>query len=193
MGSPQLPPGAVCLYAAQTVDSAVDRLAVRLAVRLWDAHPVVVCLMNGALPFTADLLRRFYFDVELDHMTMRRYCGRRGRRSAAPLASITRGGRAVDVERPLRRSVAGRTVLLVDDVLDQGVTLKAAQQALAEAGAGAVLTAVLVRKAVPGAVAEADYAALEAPDEFLVGRGMDMGGAFRQLSAIYSLGAAPRP
>lgn len=180
MGSPQLPPGAVCLYAAQTVDSAVDRLAVRLAVRLWDAHPVLVCLMNGALPFTADLLRRFYFDLELDHMTMRR-CGGRSGRSSAPAA----------VERPLRRSVAGRTVLLVDDVLDEGVTLKAAQEALADAGAGAVLSAVLVRKAVPGAVAEADYAALEAPDEFLVGRGMDKGGAFRQLSAIYSLGAAP--
>lgn len=182
MESPQLPPGAVCLYAAPAVDSAVDRLAVRLAVRLWDARPVVVCLMNGALPFTADLLRRFYFDLELDHMAMRRCCGCRGR-----------SGGAVAIERPLRRNVAGRTVLLVDDVLDEGVTLRAAQQALADAGAGAVLTAVLVRKAVPGAVAEADYAALEAPNEFLVGRGMDKGGAFRQLSAIYSLGAAPRP
>ena len=179
MGSPQLPPGAVCLYAARTVDAAVDRLAARLAVRLWDARPVIVCLMNGALPFTADLLRRFYFDLELDHMAVRR-CGGPSRSSGA-----------VAIERPLRCDVAGRTVLLVDDVLDEGVTLRAAQDVLA--GAGAVLSAVLVRKAVPGAVAEADYAALEAPNEFLVGRGMDHGGAFRQLSAIYSLGAARRP
>lgn len=176
MGAPRLPPGAVRLYAAQAVDLAVDRLAVRLAVRLWDAHPVVVCLMNGGLPFTADLLRRFYFDLELDHMTMRR-------------RSVPAGVKA-DVDRPPRCSVTDRTVLLVDDVLDEGVTLKAAQAALAAGGAREVLTAVLVRKEVPWAVAGADYAALEAPDEFLVGRGMDKGGAFRQFSAIYSLGAA---
>ena len=177
MGSPQLPDDAVCLYSAAAVDFAIDRLAVRIAVRLWDARPLVVCLMNGALPFTADLLRRFYFDLELDHMTVRRYDGR--------------NGAGVRVERPLEHGVAGRTVLLVDDVLDEGVTLQVARDALTAAGAAEVLAAVLVRKRVPGAVAEVDYAALEAPNEFLVGRGMDMGGAFRQLSGIYSLGAAP--
>ena len=177
MASPRLPASAVCLYSAAAVDFAVDRLAVRLAVRLWDARPLVVCMMNGALPFTADLLRRFCFDLELDHMTVRRYCGSNG------------GG--ARVERPLERSVAGRTVLLVDDVLDEGVTLQAAQEALIAAEAAEVLATVLVRKRVPGAVASADYAALEAPNEFLVGRGMDLGGAFRQLSGIYSLGAAP--
>lgn len=182
MGAPQLPAGAACLYSAAAVDLAVDRLAVRLAVRLWDALPIVVCLMNGALPFTADLLRRFYFDLELDHMTVRR-------RSHA---SRARGQAAIgaQIERPLRRSVAGRTVLLVDDVLDEGVTLRTAQQALTAARAEHVLTAVLVRKNVPCAAAKADYVALEAPNEYLVGRGMDKDGAFRQLSGIYSLGAA---
>ena len=182
MGAPQLPAGAACLYSAAAVDLAVDRLAVRLAVRLWDALPIVVCLMNGALPFTADLLRRFYFDLELDHMTVRR-------RSPA---ACTRGQAAIgaQIERPLRRSVAGRTVLLVDDVLDEGVTLHTAQQALTAARAEQVLTAVLVRKNVPCAAAKADYVALEAPNEHLVGRGMDKDGAFRQLSGIYSLGAA---
>ena len=182
MGAPQLPAGAACLYSAAAVDLAVDRLAVRLAVRLWDALPIVVCLMNGALPFTADLLRRFYFDLELDHMTVRR---------CSP-AACTHGQAAISaqIERPLRRSVAGRTVLLVDDVLDEGVTLRAAQQVLAAGSAEQVLTAVLVRKNVPTAAAKADYVALEAPNEYLVGRGMDKDGAFRQLSGIYSLGAA---
>lgn len=164
------------MYTAAEVDAAVDRVAAQLAVRLWDAHPLVVCLMNGGLPFTADLLRRFYFDLELDYMHLSRYEG-------------VRGG-AVRVVRDLQRPLAGRTVLLVDDVLEEGVTLRAAQDAVAVRGAAQVVTAVLVRKDVPNAATRADYAVLAAADEFLVGRGMDCDGKFRQLSGIYSLGPA---
>ena len=71
--SGSLPPGSRCLYDARTVDHAVDRVAVEMALKLWDARPVLVCLMNGGLPFTADLLRRFYFDLELDYMHLARY------------------------------------------------------------------------------------------------------------------------
>ena len=66
----------------------------------------------------------------------------------------------------------------------------AAQQRLAARGVERLICAVMVRKDVADAKASADYVALEAPDEFLVGRGMDLGGAFRQLSAIYGLPAA---
>ena len=169
----RLPSGARCLFSAAAVDAAIDRIAVELAVRLWDARPVVVCMMTGGLPFTADLLRRFHFDLELDYMHISRY-------------HHTEGGDLRFVRR-LERPLAGRTVLLVDDVLDQGVTLRAAQQAIAAGGAAEQISAVLVRKDLPGAVAKADYVALEAPDEFLVGRGMDVDGAFRQLSGIFSL------
>ena len=168
-----LPEDARCLYPAAAVDAAVDRVAVRMAVRLWDAKPIVVCVMKGGLPFTADLLRRFYFDLELDYVHATRYRG-------------VAGGDLRFV-RPLERSVAGRTVLLVDDVVDEGVTLGALRDAVAAQGALQVLTAVLVRKAVPNALAPVDYVALEAPDEFLVGRGMDCDGAFRQLSSIHAL------
>ena len=170
---PSLPADARCLYSAAEVDAAVDRVAVRMAVRLWDAQPIVVCVMQGGLPFTADLLRRFYFDLELDYVHAARYHG-------------VAGGK-LRFLRPLQRSVAGRTVLLVDDVVDEGVTLCALRDAVAAQDARQVLTAVLVRKAVPNALAAVDYAALEAPDEFLVGRGMDCDGAFRQLSDIYAL------
>lgn len=174
--SASLPPGSRCLYDARTVDRAVDRVAVEMALRLWDARPVVVCLMNGGLPFTADLLRRFYFDLELDYMHLARY-------------ERQQGGDIRLLRKPTG-TLAERTVLLVDDVLDEGQTLRAAQRLVAEAGARETVTAVLVRKDVPGAVARADFAALRAPDEFLVGRGMDCDGAFRQLSGIYCLPSA---
>jgi len=160
------------VYDAAAVDRAVDRLAVKLALRLWEKRPVVVCLMNGGLPFTADLLRRFHFDLELDYMHLTRYQG-------------TRGGE-IHFGRKLERCLAGRTVLLVDDVLDVGETMVAAQNAVAERQPAELVSAVLVRKDVRAA-AQVDYWALEAPNEFLVGRGMDCDGAFRQLSGIYAL------
>lgn len=168
-----LPAGARCVFTRTAVDAAVDRIAARLMLLLWDARPLVVCLMNGGLPFTADLLRRFHFDLELDYMHATRY----------------RGAVAGEVRllRDLDRSVAGRTVLLVDDVLDEGVTLAAVQDALAKRRPKQLLSAVLVRKRVPSAAATAEYIALEAPNEYLVGRGMDLHGAFRQLSAIYAV------
>ncbi len=169
-----LPPDARCVFDAETVDAAVDRIAVEMALKLWDARPVVVCLMNGGLPFTADLLRRFHFDLELDYLHLSRY-------------RHTTGG-TIRFVRRLERPLKGRTVLLVDDVLDAGETLAAAQREIEAAAPHEVLSAVLVRKATE-AVAEVDYAALEAPNEFLVGRGMDCDGAFRQLSGIYVLPA----
>ena len=171
-----LPNGSRCIFSAAAVDAAVDRVAVRLALQLWETRPIVVCLMNGGLPFTADLLRRFHFDLELDYMHVTRYRGRVGHT-----------GESVRFVRDLQRDVTARTVLLVDDVLDRGVTLRTAQDALATRGAKVVHTAVLVRKASSSAVATADYVALDGPDEFLVGRGMDCNGDFRQLSGIYSL------
>ena len=169
------PPGSRCLFDARTIDRAIDRLAVELSLRLWDARPVVVCLMTGALPFAADLLRRFYFDLELDYLHLARY-------------EHQRGG-DVRVLRALDRVLAGRTVLLVDDVLDEGHTLHAWRSSVV-ADADETVTAVMVRKNVAHRVATADYAALEAPNEFLVGRGMDCDGAFRQLSGIYCLPSA---
>ena len=176
-----LPPDARCVFDAAAVDVAVDRVAVEMALKLWDARPVVVCLMNGGLPFTADLLRRFHFDLELDYVHLSRY-------------EHTTGG-AIRFVRRLQRPLRGRTVLLVDDVLDAGETLAAAQREVAAAEPAELLSAVLVRKATE-AVADVDYVALAGPDEFLVGRGMDCDGAFRQLSGIYALppgwpGAAP--
>ena len=174
-----LPAGAKLLHSAAEVDAAIDRLAVVLALQLWDAWPIIVCMMNGGLPFTADLLRRFHFPLELDYLHATRYPN-------VPGEDGTRGGN-VHFERDLKRDVGGRTVVLVDDVLDGGTTLAAARQRLASRGAERLVSVVMVRKRVANAAAVADHVALEAPDEFLVGRGMDCNGAFRQLSGIYSL------
>ena len=110
---------AECLYDAQAVARAVDQLAVRLAVRLDAAHPIVMCVMNGGVILTAELLLRLHFPLEVSYVHATRY------RDATRGASLEwRALPSIDV--------AGRTVLLVDDVLDEGHTLAAVVEKLRE-------------------------------------------------------------
>lgn len=171
--------GLECLFPAPAVDAAVDRVAVAMSLELWDSNPLLVCLMNGALPFTADLMRRFYFPVELDYMHLTRY-------PSAGEEAGTLGGEVI-VKRDLDRSLEGRTVVLVDDILDQGLTLAAAQELIARRRPDRLLTVVMVRKRRADAVAAADFVALDVPGGFVVGRGMDFSGAYRHLSGIYRM------
>ncbi len=109
---------AECLFDAAAVERAVDQLAVRLTVRLNDAHPIVMCVMNGGMILTAELLLRLHFPLEVSYVHATRY------RDATHGAVLEwRASPAADV--------AGRTVLLVDDVLDEGHTLGRGRRAVA--------------------------------------------------------------
>jgi hypoxanthine phosphoribosyltransferase len=168
---------AECLYDAQAVARAVDQLAVRLAVRLDAAHPIVMCVMNGGVILTAELLLRLHFPLEVSYVHATRY------RDATRGASLEwRALPSIDV--------AGRTVLLVDDVLDEGHTLAAVVEKLRELHAATIVTGVLVDKDIgrPRPV-RVDEAALHCPDRFLFGHGMDYRGHWRNLAGIYALPA----
>jgi hypoxanthine phosphoribosyltransferase len=135
----------------------------------------MLVVMNGGLPFAAELLKRFAFALEYGYLHVGRY------------GSATRGGELRWHVEP-DCAVAGRTVLVVDDVLDQGETLAAIRRWAVDAGAAAVVTCVLVDKAVAGSrPLEADHAALVLPDRYLFGCGMDYRGYWRNLPGIYAL------
>ncbi|MBV9997170.1 MAG: phosphoribosyltransferase, partial [Caulobacteraceae bacterium] len=137
---------------------------------------VAVCLLTGGLWFTADLTRAL---------------AERGRRVAFDalwLASygddrVSRG--RCQVRADLQRPLAGRQALVLDDVVDTGVSLAEAARLVRDAGAREVLTCVFARKPWPaGRAIEPDFAAWDAPARFLVGYGMDAGGALRGLPYI---------
>lgn len=180
---PDIPKQAECLYDEAEVDSAIDRLAVRMALELQCANPILVCVMNGGLPFTAALMRRFAFPLELDYVHAVRY---RGGNAAADDVEVPQGGE-LEVRVNLARGVKDRVVVLADDVLDRGTTLESIAERVARAGAARVYTSVLVNKKVPGRTFTADYVALDAPNRYLIGGGMDCGGWFRNLGGIYAL------
>ncbi len=140
---------------------------------------VCVCLLTGGIWFAADLTRaldRNGRPTAFDALWLSSYGD--GRESGTLL-----------IRSPLQRPVAGRQVLIIDDVLDTGASLKIARDIVLEAGAAEVLTAVFARKPDPlkdGArrQIEADFTAWEAPDRYLVGYGLDDGGLYRSLPYI---------
>ncbi len=162
------------IHDAAVVTAAVERLAGEIAARLGDSYPLVLCVMNGGLVFCGQLLTRLLFPLDLDYLHATRY------------GDATQGGEIRWRVAP-DKSVAGRSVLVVDDILDEGVTLAAIKASLLALGATEVLTVVfadkLNGKQKPLA---ADFVGLTVPDRFVFGFGMDAGGCWRNLPAIYA-------
>ena len=166
------------LISEAEIAAAVDALAAQIAPRI-DDDTVAICLLTGGIWFAADLTRalnRAGRDIAFDALWLSSY------------GDAHEGG-AMLIRAPLQRSVEGRQVLIMDDVLDTGASLKIAVEIVREAGAAEVLTAVFARKPDPlkdGAKREtdADFTAWEAPARYLVGYGLDDAGKYRGLPYV---------
>jgi hypoxanthine phosphoribosyltransferase len=160
---------------AEQVQAAVNRVAREINARLADMHPLVLSVMGGAVVFTGQLLTQLDFPLDFDYVHVSRYGSRR------------KGGELRWTVEP-RENVAGRVVLVVDDVLDEGETLAAIKRRVLELGATGFYCAVFADKATgkPKA-ASADFVGLQLPDRFVFGFGMDVNGAWRNLPAIYAV------
>jgi hypoxanthine phosphoribosyltransferase len=160
------------------VAAVVEDMARRIAPYV-DDETVAVVLLTGGLWFAADLTRAL---ARQD---------RHLRFDALWLASYGDGKESkgrIEVRAPLQRSVEGRKVLILDDVFDTGLSLAESVRMVREAGAAEVLTAVFARKPWPLPRApEPDFVGWEAPNRFLVGYGLDHGGAWRGLPDICTL------
>ena len=166
-----------CLFGPEEVLQGVARTAEAVTAAFKDRDPLVLCVMTGGFRFCSDLLGLLQFPLELDYLHVSRY------------RDETRGGTLNWLRSP-QRSLEGRHVLVVDDILDEGVTLAAVCGYCADVGAASVATAVLVDKRVPRQSMEADFVALTAPDRYLFGEGMDFKGYGRNLRGIYAVGKA---
>lgn len=167
--------GLQVLLPAEAVAAKVEALAARLAPRL-EADAVGLCLLLGGLWFAADLTRalsRLDRSLAYDALWLSSYG-----------AGQTSAGRCEVLARP-RGPLEGRQVLIIDDVVDTGLSLAEARQIVLAAGARDVLSVVFARKPWPGPRAlEPNDFAWEAPARFLVGYGMDVGGRYRDLPYV---------
>lgn len=172
-----------CLYSEGEIAAAVQRAAGEVLRLFPEGEDVMVlALLNGALWFAADLLRHLPENFELESIRVSSYGA----------AQETSGKLVWKSPVPDCR---GRRVLVLDDVLDSGITLRAVTDALLAAGAVQVCSAVAVSKdsaACRRVDFEADVAALRAPASFLVGYGMDAAGRYRNLPGIFAIISSPR-
>jgi hypoxanthine phosphoribosyltransferase len=163
------------LFDEATINARVDQIAKDVAA-IEPERLLVVPVLKGSFIFAADLLRAFYrasLLPEVDFMMLASY------------RAATKSSGQVDILRDIETDVKGRDVLLIDDILESGRTLAFAKDLLAARGARRVLTAVLLQK--PGRRAadiEADFKGFDCPDKFVVGYGMDMAHAYRELPFV---------
>jgi hypoxanthine phosphoribosyltransferase len=163
------------ICSAQCVSEAVSRLANEIAARLGEREPLVLGVMRGSVVFAGHLLAQLRFPLHFDYLDVTRY------------GSTTVGGELTWKVSP-DTSVAGRVVLVIDDILDEGHTLAAIRAKLIEAGAVEFYSAVFAQKATGRAKPiEPDFVGLTVPDRYVFGFGMDVYGAWRNLPAIYAL------
>lgn len=163
------------VYSAAEVSAAVARLAGEITDRLAGSFPLVLSVMGGAVVFSGQLLPMLRFPLEFDYIHVTRY------------GNATSGGELRWVAAP-GETVRGRTVLVLDDILDEGVTLAAIRARLAELGARECHVAVFADKDT-GVVkpVSADFVGLSLPNRYVFGFGMDVRGLWRNLPAIYAL------
>lgn len=164
---------------SEAIELAIDRLAGEITARLRDAHPLVLTVMGGAVVFAGRLLPKLSFPLECDYLHATRY------------GNTTSGSEIAWLMEP-RTPVAGRTVLVLDDILDEGITLAAIKQRLLEQGAKRCLTAVLSEKEIGHSKPiAADFKGVDLPNRYVFGCGMDVRGAWRNLPAIFALKETP--
>jgi hypoxanthine phosphoribosyltransferase len=163
----------VCSAAAAS--EAVGRIAREISARLRDRNPLVLGVMRGSVVFAGQLLPLLRFPLEFDYLDVTRYGGSK------------QGGTITWYVSP-GTEVEGRVVLVVDDILDEGRTLAAIRQKVLAAGAKEFYSAIFADKAIGRAKPiSADFVGVTVPDRFVFGFGMDVGGLWRNLPAVYAL------
>ena len=160
---------------AADVQAALERLAADITRALAGAYPLVLVVMGGAVVFAGQLLPKLRFPIDLDYVHATRY------------GAATQGG-GIDWKVTPPEDVRARTVLVLDDILDGGETLRAIRDQLLAQGAQRVLCAVLVEKILARSKPiVADFVGLRIPDRFVFGCGMDARGYWRNLPEIRAL------
>lgn len=176
-----IPRNSRLIYSNAEINQAIAALADRLNAQLRDKDPLVLCVMQGGLVFSGQLIPQLTCMLDIDYIHATRY------------NDDTQGGELRWKAYP-DTSIQGRHVLILDDILDEGMTLDAIIRYCESQGASQVSAAVLLRKTHQRCLSDtslessiADNIALTVDDHYVFGYGMDYNGKYRQLDAIYAL------
>lgn len=163
------------LITGEQIAASIDTLASEITDAMAEDMPLVLCVLNGGMIPMAQLLLKLQFPLETDYLHATRY------------GNKTVGTNLSWLARP-SIDFKGRTILVVDDIFDEGHTLAAICEYLEEAGAKKVFAAALLNKVHDRKVAyRPDFVGLDVEDRFVYGFGMDYQGYFRNAEGIYAV------
>lgn len=161
------------LYTKEQLAEAVAKLGRRITDDYQGKKPLMICILKGASVFFCDLIRQIDLPVEIDFMVVSSY------------GASTKSSGEVKLVKDLDRSVLGRDVIIVEDIVDSGMTLNFLKKTLVGRGAASLRIATLLdkpaRRRVPLTV---DYKCFDIPDAFVVGYGLDYDEVYRNLPDI---------
>ncbi len=154
---------------------SVDRISKQICSDLHDKNPLFVCVLNGAFMFASDLMKHFDFPCEITFIRLKSYQG------------TTSSGKIKEVEG-LVENVKDRHVIILEDIIDTGHTMQYLEQTiLLKQPASLRIATLLFKPEALQANVKADYVAMEIPNDFIVGYGLDYNGFGRNLRDIYKV------
>ena len=161
------------LFNEEQIAARVAELGRQISEDYAGEEVIVVCVLNGAMPFTADLLRKLEGQVRLDTI------------AASSYGNGTISSGTVKITKELKTDIVGRNVLLVDDVFDTGLTMSLLVETLQARGAKSIKSCVFLDKTARHSVVyRPDYVGYEIPDAFVLGYGLDYNEQYRQLPYV---------
>jgi hypoxanthine phosphoribosyltransferase len=167
--------------SASELGSAIDRVAAAVAAKYAGKRPLFIGVLNGSFFFAAELLKRLPIECEITFVKVASY---RGTRSTGTVSQLL----------GLNERIEGRHVVVLEDIVDTGNTVEHILAALKELHPASIAIATLLLK--PEAFKkkmDIDHVALEVPNVFVVGSGLDHDGLGRNLPGIYRIANNPNP
>jgi hypoxanthine phosphoribosyltransferase len=165
-----------CLYTEQQVEAAITDVARRISHAIQHENPIIMSVMNGGLVFAGKLLTQLRFPLQVDYIHATRYRN-------------TTSGETIEWKVSPQMDIHNRTVLVVDDIFDEGETLVAIVRDCEKNGAKRVLSTVLCRKKRERSVKDynPDYVGIDIIDRYVFGYGMDYKSYLRNAAGIYAV------
>ena len=161
------------LVSAEQVQSKVAELAAELDEIYRDTTPLMVGVLTGAVTFMADLMRAMTVPVIIDFMAVSSY------------GESTHSSGVVRILKDLNHDIEGRHVLVVEDIVDSGLTLQYLIDVLKRRNPADVRVVAMLKKDKPDAIeVPLDWVGFQIPDEFVIGYGLDYAGKYRNLPYI---------
>ncbi|GFN33797.1 hypoxanthine phosphoribosyltransferase [Paenibacillus xylaniclasticus] len=161
------------LFDAETIQNKIKELGEQLSHDFEGRTPLVICVLKGAFIFMADLVKQLNIPLEIDFMAVSSY------------GASTKSSGVVKIIKDLDVTVEGREVLIVEDIIDSGLTLSYLIDVLERRNAKSVTVVTLFDKPARRTVElEADYKGFILPDEFIVGYGLDYAERYRNLPFV---------